>query len=563
MEPLGYAQLLLRKWWLIVGMAAAAAALVYVISPARIVDEYTATHVVLVEGDNDAGSEANPEVVALWAKESAVLARAAQAIGPAVDPQALGRDIVVDADRGVGTVSVTATDTNAARAALKATAVADATVAFLVEREQLRRQEEQADLEAQETLLRERIAALDASIANNPADIETQTAERDAFIRQLGPVLEAQDADVSVVRFTSLVEPERGTREDRVLGTRTRAQRMAVAALVGLVLGFGLAILLDRSDTRVRTRRAAEEHFGLPVIAEIVRFPFWSRRRGRRLTVSAQPDTAVAESYRTLRSALMLLDHGGARSRRAAEPGAEAVPTTSDVIMITSAGRGDGKTTTASNLAAAYGESGRSVLMVSFDLRRARRRRPSRRHHAGVSEYLAAASPEPLASLVFDTGVPNVRAIDVGKERPPGGQLEAERRLLDEARALADVVIIDTAPLLASSINRELATMVDSVVAICRVGRTTVAEAERCGDLLAQLGAPAIGVVLVGVTAPEGSQYFSHFSVRRAHLTPSDEPAPDQPTNLDDPGLAHPNGDRPAETQPTPASSGDAPRVDG
>ena len=95
--------------------------------------------------------------------------------------------------------------------------------------------------------------------------------------------------------------------------------------------------------------------------------------------------------------------------------------------------------------------------------------------------------------------------------RPPGGQLAAQQRLLDEARALADVVILDTAPLLASSINRELATMVDSVVVLCRVGRTTAAEAERCGDLLAQIGAPAIGVVLVGVAAPDGSEYFGYF----------------------------------------------------
>ena len=52
---------------------------------------------------------------------------------------------------------------------------------------------------------------------------------------------------------------------------------MALATAVTLVLGFGLALTLDRSDTRVRTRRSAEEHFGLPVIAEVVKFPFWSR----------------------------------------------------------------------------------------------------------------------------------------------------------------------------------------------------------------------------------------------------------------------------------------------
>ena len=143
-------------------------------------------------------------------------------------------------------------------------------------------------------------------IANNPPDVDTQTAERDALIRQLGSVLEAQDAEASTVVYTTIDEADRGTKQERLPGTRSRAERMALAAAVALVLGFGLALTLDRSDTRVRTRRSAEEHFGLPVIAEVVKFPFWSR--WRKLVVVRQPDTAVAESYRTLRSALMLLE---------------------------------------------------------------------------------------------------------------------------------------------------------------------------------------------------------------------------------------------------------------
>ena len=149
-----------------------------------------------------------------------------------------------------------------------------------------------------------------------------------------------------------------------------------LAAGVALVLGFGLALTLDRSDTRVRTRRSAEEHFGLPVIAEVVKFPFWSRV-GARWSVVRQPDTAVAESYRTLRSALMLLGPIPDAQRTLGRPrpprsNGERSGVRGDVIMITSAGSGDGKTTTVANLAAAYGESGYSVLVLSFDLQRVR-----------------------------------------------------------------------------------------------------------------------------------------------------------------------------------------------
>ena len=523
MEPVAYVQIVKRRWWLIAGLVLAAVLIVYLVTPARFVDHYEATSVLLVEGDRESSDStaANPEVVALWAKDDEVLARAAAAIGPEIDPKELGRDIQVSTDRAVDTVSITAEDRNAQLAAEKANKVAEQTVAFLVKRETARQQAVTDELTARETDLRGRIADLDAAIDRNPPDVETITAERDALIRQLGDVLEAKDVETQPVRFTSVEVPDRGTRQERPFGTRTREQRMILAGIVALVLGFGLAIMLDRSDTRLRTRRSAEEHFGLPVISEVVAFPRWARHR--RLAVVRQPDSAVAESFRTLRSSVMLLGPGeGAKRKRAAAEIAATNGERSDpgayAIMVTSAGTDDGKTTTVANLAAAYGESGQSVVVLNFDLKRVRmgrRRRDARR--PGISDYLATATPPPLETLLRDSGVPRVRVVGAGgaARRPPGGQLAAQHQLLDEARALADVVILDTAPLLASSIARELATMVDSVVVLCRVGRTTVADAERCGDLLAQIGAPALGVVLVGVSAPSPSEYFGYFNLRR------------------------------------------------
>ncbi|HEX6659351.1 MAG TPA: hypothetical protein VF065_14780, partial [Ilumatobacter sp.] len=208
MEPLAYAQIVRRWWWLIAGLVVAALGIVYVTTPARFVDRYEATHVLLVEdtGDASRSSAANPEVVGLWATEAEVLDRAAAAIGPGVDPERLGRDIDIRTNRSVGTVSITATDLDPDRAALKANTVADETVAFLAEREITRQLAVEADLAAQEQTLRERVAALDATIANNPPDVETVTAERDALIRQLGSVLEAQDAQTSTVVYTTIDE---------------------------------------------------------------------------------------------------------------------------------------------------------------------------------------------------------------------------------------------------------------------------------------------------------------------------------------------------------------------
>ena len=82
------------------------------------------------------------------------------------------------------------------------------------------------------------------------------------------------------------------------------------------------------------------------------------------------------------------------------------------------------------------------------------------------------------------------------------------RRLLEEARTLANVVIVDTAPILSASVTRELCTLADAVLVVCRSGRTTVSAADRCAELLERLGANTLGVVLVGVPAGPFADYY-------------------------------------------------------
>jgi uncharacterized protein involved in exopolysaccharide biosynthesis len=95
MEPVAYLQIIKRRWWLIVGLVLAAVLIVYLVTPARFVDHYEATSVLLVEGDRDSSdtSAANPEVVALWAKDDEVLARAAAATSesPPIGPSTRSR----------------------------------------------------------------------------------------------------------------------------------------------------------------------------------------------------------------------------------------------------------------------------------------------------------------------------------------------------------------------------------------------------------------------------------------------------------------------------------------
>jgi len=157
----------------------------------------------------------------------------------------------------------------------------------------------------------------------------------------------------------------------------------------------------------------------------------------------------------------------------------------------------------------AYAETGQSVLLVSWDLWR-----PlspgvfDAQEGPGVSDYLDGHGSS-LVRYVQDTSIPGVRIVTAGLGgHHPTAQIEAARRLLEEARTLANVVIVDTAPILSASVTRELVTLADAVVVVCRSGRTTTSAADRCAELLERLGAPALGVVLVGVPSGPFADYY-------------------------------------------------------
>jgi capsular exopolysaccharide synthesis family protein len=248
------------------------------------------------------------------------------------------------------------------------------------------------------------------------------------------------------------------------------------------------------------------------------------RSRSRAAVHGYEQDRSVAEAYRSLRTALLLFRDRLPLEVEAAElsgrPGWSGQSSTSrQVILVTSPEAGDGKSSTAANLAMAYAEAGQSVLLVNWDLWRPM---PAGVFEAedspGVSEFLEAGNAS-LVHFVQSTSVPGLHLVAAGNGgHQPGAQLAAELRLLEEARALADVVIIDTAPILAASVTRTLVTMADVVVLACRAGRTTSPAADRTAELLERLGAPTLGVVLVGVASGLFNDYYGSQGSRTDRL---------------------------------------------
>ncbi|HEY3019318.1 MAG TPA: hypothetical protein VGJ32_03955 [Solirubrobacteraceae bacterium] len=267
---------------------------------------------------------------------------------------------------------------------------------------------------------------------------------------------------------------------------------LAIALVAGLALGTLAALALDL----VRPRRLTEEEellglYRLPVLARIPTLP---RRWGKQATDSplAIPPM-VREGFRTLQVQLEL------------QPGRHRS------ILVTSASSADGKTTSAVNFALELVGAGQRVVLMDLDLRK-----------PDVGPSLEIAPRVPLAELLDpktrldDTlvevpGIPGLKVLPIteGDGFPILERLTARLPdLVNEALAVSDYVIIDTAPLGEVSDALKMTAGVDDVLVVARLGNTRRANFEVMRDLLERTRHTPTGLVVIGTSPRVVSSYY-------------------------------------------------------
>lgn len=197
------------------------------------------------------------------------------------------------------------------------------------------------------------------------------------------------------------------------------------------------------------------------------------------------------------------------------------------VILVTSPGAKEGKSTASVNLAVALAEVGKSVLALDFDLRRPRLHQffGEDPDQPGLADALARSGRRhSLQDIVKPTTIAEVRVALSGSTVPnPSELLPGARTLVAEARREADLIVIDTPPVLVASDAVQLVPAVDAVVLACRLGTTRAAEAVRARQLLARLDAPMLGMVLLGVQPSSAARaYYFDYRRPRSRLRPKD-----------------------------------------
>jgi capsular exopolysaccharide synthesis family protein len=167
--------------------------------------------------------------------------------------------------------------------------------------------------------------------------------------------------------------------------------------------------------------------------------------------------------------------------------------------MVTSPSAGDGKTTTSANLAVALAQAGKSVIIVSADLRKPRLHRffEGTTNVEGLVDVLTG--DRSVRQVLQTCTIPNLSVMACGPiSSSPAELLHAPRMaaMLEEMRTLADFVIIDSAPVLVVSDSLAMAALVDGVLFVSEAQSTDRAAVSRARNQLEQVGAPVIGAVM-------------------------------------------------------------------
>lgn len=294
--------------------------------------------------------------------------------------------------------------------------------------------------------------------------------------------------------------------EDALPGRRAGQSSTMLAlqgALVGLLLGVGLVVLIEYLNDTVKSSEEAEALTGLPMLGMIGNIERGDDPRDLLVTVM-HPRTPTAEAYRVFRANLEFL----------------AIDEPIRSIVVTSTGPVEGKTTTAANLAVALAQAGKRVILVDADLRRPTLHKLFQcSNNVGVSTALLQAGREVTGHLV-STEVENLYLMPSGPLPPNPAELLGSQRAAELIRKLAgyaDVVILDSPPVLAVADPALLARYCDVTLLVVLAEKTQAGALRRAKEQLEQAGAPRMGVVLNRVPASSNGYYYYqyHYYSRR------------------------------------------------
>lgn len=339
--------------------------------------------------------------------------------------------------------------------------------------------------------------------------------EKQTYTTLLVKLQEAKISEATQVGNVSLVDT--ALTPTRAIGPN-RKKNIIIGAFVGLLLGFGLAYLLEKLDTTIRDVEEIEDYLGLNVLGIVPNITEKEIDQHRKimegeeeseqmigeniqshLITHAAPKSPISEAYRTIRTNIQF----------------SSVTKPTKTLIISSALPKEGKSTTVANLATTFAQQGLKTLVVDTDLRK------PVMHHVfdsprtpGIVEYLLEINQ--LDEVVRNTGVENLYLVSCGTIPPNPSEVIASENMnsfINKVKQQYDIIIFDSSPLLAVTDASLLSTKTDGTILVIRAEKTDREAAKAALKLLKNVKSEIKGSILnnVVIGAKYGYNYYYRY----------------------------------------------------
>jgi non-specific protein-tyrosine kinase len=313
----------------------------------------------------------------------------------------------------------------------------------------------------------------------------------------LGFVQESEEG----INFLTVIEPATLPAQP---ANASLERDVLLAMMVGLILSAGLVFLLEYLDDTIKTTDDVRRVLGLTALGTIPKIePLRQngRSQGQMVAVQETASSPTAEAYRTLRTNVQFSTLIMTRS--------------ANTLLVTSSGAGEGKSTTAANLAVVMAHAGKRVIVVDTDLRR-----PILHKLFGVSNEvgltdLLVNKTLTLEAVMAKTAIDNLQVLPSGPLPPNAADFlssEQMEGLIAHLTEQADMVIFDSPPLLVVTDARILATRLGATLLVIEAGRTRSEVCRRGVEVLEQVGVNPLGVVLNRFNPKQDAGYYGYYN---------------------------------------------------
>ena len=321
------------------------------------------------------------------------------------------------------------------------------------------------------------------------------------FHRLLATKIAGEKIDLSIPK-TSVVEITKAAEPGKDPVRPNKTLNITLGLIFGLIMGVGLAFFIEYLDTSVKTIDDVERAFQAPVLGVIPQNVGY--------LVDEGPESHYAEAYRVLRTNILF-------SRKD-----EKLST----VVVVSAGAGEGKSTTAVNLATVFAQAGQRTLIVDSDLRRPTLHKLLHvSNDIGLTNYLL--NQNSLPEVIQNTSVPGLHFMASGKLPSSSMSILNSAQMRDmvtELKQRYDFIFFDSPPILGVSDASILASEMDMVIQVIQYRRYPQPMNIRAKQVIEKVGGTFVGIVLNNINMSQDESYYYYSGYYQDYYASSNAP---------------------------------------